>query len=98
MPHDGSRTGDADSSHDGQAERPECEPDHNPLPAFACGDAIGMETVKADRHSRAALVRTVDSDSARHDTLGTTDTLGRNVRAVVVVMTSRVFTLPRSAI
>jgi hypothetical protein len=36
--------------------------------------------MQADRHSRAALVRTIDSVSARHDTEVTTDALGRNVR------------------
>jgi hypothetical protein len=55
-----------------------------------------MEAVETDRHPGTALVRTIDSVSARHDTLGTTHVLGRNVRTVRVVMT-RAITLPPAA-
>jgi hypothetical protein len=63
------------------AERPQSEAHHHALATVARGDSRFVKTVKAHRHPWAAFVRTVDSVlSARHDTDGTINPLGRNVR------------------
>jgi hypothetical protein len=80
MPHDGGCGGRPHRGHNGDAERPERETNEDALASFASGNACGVEAVEAHRHPGAAFVRTIDSVSARHDTGGTTDTLGRNVR------------------
>jgi hypothetical protein len=83
MPHD-RRSGRCSHRADyGEAECPEREPNQDALASFASGNARSVQTVKAHRHPWAAFVRTIDSVSARHDTVGTTDTLGRNVRVCV---------------
>jgi hypothetical protein len=56
----------ADDDDDGEAERPGDEPQDRTLAAFARGDTIGVETVKAHRHPWAALVGTINSLASRH--------------------------------
>jgi len=56
----------ADDGDDGEAERPGDEPQDRTLAAFARGDTIGVETVKAHRHPWAALVGTINSLASRH--------------------------------
>ena len=66
-------TGCANYGDDGKAKRPDAETHDGALAALPCGDAGFMKTMEADRHPRAALVRTIDSLMAsRHSTLGTT--------------------------
>jgi hypothetical protein len=61
----------ADNSDDGQTQSPDSEPHDGALAALAGFEAGGMKAVQADRHPRAALVRTIDSLASRHGTVGT---------------------------
>jgi hypothetical protein len=59
-----------DDSDDRKTERPGGEAHDRSLAAFAYRDPIGVKAVKADRHTWAALVRTINSLASRHRQIG----------------------------
>jgi hypothetical protein len=60
-----------DDSNDGETQCPDSEAHDGAVSTLACREASGVETVQADRHPWAALVRTIDSLASRHGTVGT---------------------------